>query len=46
MELCEQAAKEQDSEKLMKLITEINDELDAKSQFREVRNRKSESSEA
>jgi hypothetical protein len=30
MELCEQAANEQDSEKLMQLIVQINQLLDAK----------------
>ena len=32
MELCEQAAVEQDSEKLMKLVNEINRMLDDKDQ--------------
>ena len=32
MQLCEQAANEQDPEKLMELITEINRLLDAKEQ--------------
>jgi hypothetical protein len=32
MQLCEQAANEQDPEKLMKLIAEINRLLDAKQQ--------------
>ena len=48
VELCEQAAKEEDSEKLVKLITEINEELDTKFEFRfrKVKDRKSKSSES